>query len=274
MHLPWPAPYDIVESLAKIADLRFPQFASPILFPDTQTLPKSLSLISPVISPAHPTIKSLQCALLHPDEPSCLKAYIHCWASELPRIAKLLTALYCLAWVPRYKKFTANPMAAIVKISTSAALTSMFITGSIGTVWAFSCLLQRSLPRTFFPKGRFWMAGMMGGLWALADKDSGRVNFLYSFRIGLVSAWKVLVKKGLVRPIKNGDVLLFVLALMSINYVYDRDAAAVSGGPARKVLASLRGWGLRDLVAEKNDQELTKGKKKNGAEGGNVGAVV
>lgn len=34
------------------------------------------------------------------------------------------------------------------------------------------------------------------------DSSGGRGNFLYSFRLGLVSAWKVLVKKGVIKGIK------------------------------------------------------------------------
>ena len=70
-----------------------------------------------------------------------------------------------------------------------------------------------------------------------------------------MSAWKVLQKQGLVRSIKNGDVYLFVVALMVVNCVYDRDPGAVSGGAARRVLSSLRGRGFRDYVAEKMEKE-------------------
>jgi hypothetical protein len=74
-----------------------------------------------------------------------------------------------------------------------------------------------------------------------------------------VSTWKLLRKKGMVKSVKNGDVMLFVAALMAVNCVYDRDAAAVSGGAARRVLASLRGRGFRDYVAEKIEREKRSG---------------
>lgn len=253
--LHWPTITEIVDALPKIATLRYPAFSSPILFPNTETIPRTLSAMSPIISPAHPAIKSLQCALLHPDQPSCLKQYIHYWASELPRIAKFLAAIYAVAWIPRYKKFLANPIEATAKISSATAVTSLFITGSIGTAWAACCFLQSFLPRSFIPRARFWLAGFLGGVWAFIDKDNGRANFLYSFRIGLVSFWKILVKKGYAKPIKNGDVFLFVVAMMAINCVYERNPAAISGGAARRVLASLRGRGMRDYVKEKLDRE-------------------
>ena len=253
--LQWPSVTDIVSALPKIASLRYPAFSSPILFPDKEAIPRTLSSLTPLVSPAHPAIKSLQCAVLHPNEPSCLKHYIHYWASELPRIAKFLAAIYAVAWIPRYKKLLANPVGAAATISSATALTSLFITGAIGTAWAACCFLQSFLPRAFIPQARFWLAGFLGGTWAFLDRDNGRANFLYSFRIGLVSGWKVLVKKGIVRPLRNGDVLLFVAALMAINCVYEADAGAVSGGAARRVLASLRGRGMRDYVREKIERE-------------------
>ncbi|KAF8250902.1 hypothetical protein K440DRAFT_653428 [Wilcoxina mikolae CBS 423.85] len=252
--LPWPSPTEIADSLPKIASFRFPPFTSPILFP-ISSLPLALTSISPIISPAHPEIKSLQCALLHPSEPSCLKTYIHYWASELPRIAKFLAAIYAVSWLPRYKKFLANPISAATTIAKSTTLTSIFITGTLGTSWAALCLLHSLLPRSSLPKSRFFLAGMLAGLWAAVDKHNGRANFLYSARIGLLSCWKVLKKHGVVKGVRGGDVLLFVAALGCVNVVYDRDPEAVSGGTARRVLASLRGRGLRDYVAEKRERE-------------------
>ncbi|KAA8896075.1 hypothetical protein FN846DRAFT_966534 [Sphaerosporella brunnea] len=254
-HLPWPDTFEVLDSLPKIASLRFPPFSSPILFPHGKPLPTTLTSISPIVSPAHPAIKSLQCALLHPSEPSCLKTYIHFWASELPRISRFLAAIYCVAWIPRYKKALSDPTLALKKITSATALTSLFITGALGSAWAACCLLQSFLPAIILPKLRFWLAGFLAGLWAAVDRHNGRANFLYSARIGLVSAWKVLHHKGWVAPLRNGDVLLFVAALMAVNSVYDTDPAAISGGVARRVLASLRGRGFRDYVAEKMERE-------------------
>ncbi|KAL0638641.1 hypothetical protein Q9L58_002367 [Maublancomyces gigas] len=247
--LKWPGPYEIVDSIGRLAGLNSPPFNSPILYPDS-LLPASLSSISLVISPAHPTITSLQCALLHPHEPSCLKTYLHFWASEFTRVTKFMSVCYGIALVPRYREFLKNPVGALVKLSRSTLLTSTSITGSIGTAWAMCCLFQKVLPGKVLPKGRFWLSGMLGGLWAFVDSSGGRGNFLYSFRLGLVSAWKVLVKKGVVKGVKNGDVYLFILSLALINSLFDIDAHSVSGNVARRVLSSVRGFGMKDPVTE------------------------
>lgn len=187
--------------------------------------------------------------------------------------------------VPRYRSFFKSPISVLTKLFKSTLLTSTFITGSIGTAWATCCLFQKILPGGVLPKGRFWLSGVIGGLWAFVDSRGGRGNFLYSFRLGLISAWKVLVKKGLVRGIKfvpssplptdggimlltcldrNGDVYLFVCSLALINSLFDIDAHSVSGSAARRALSSVRGLGMKDPVTEpkKTQQKTTETKVK------------
>ena len=261
--LPWPNTAEVVGSVSQIAALHYPPFSSPILFPNTPPLPLPLALVTPVISPAHPSITSLECALLHPTEPSCLKTYIHHWATSLPRFFRFIAIVYTLGALPRYRSLLADPTAAAARILTSATKTSIFVTGSIGSGWAALCLFQKFLPRNLLPEARFYLAGALGGLWAAADRGQGRGNFLYGFRLALLSAWRGAKKRGLVRGVKNGDVWLFVAALAAVNVVYDMDAGTVSGAAARRVLSSVRGKGLRDLVKEKAEVEGSKvGKEK------------
>lgn len=191
-------------------------------------------------------------------------------------MAKFMSVCYGIALIPRYKSFFKNPVGALVKLSRNTLLTSTSITGSIGTAWAMCCLFQKVLPGKVLPRGRFWLSGMLGGLWAFVDSKGGRASFLYSFRLGLVSTWKVLVKKGVVRGVKydfpsfdcsskaihrpllihefscnrNGDVYLFILSLALINSLFDIDAHSVSGSVARRALSSVRGLGMKDPVTE------------------------
>ena len=80
--------------------------------------------------------------------------------------------------------------------------TTTFITGAIGTSWASICLFQHILPSNFLPQKRFFLGGLLGGMWAFVDRKKGRGRFLYSARLSIESGWKVAVKRGLVKPVK------------------------------------------------------------------------
>ena len=69
------------------------------------------------------------------------------------------------------------------------------------------------------------------------------------------SAWKVGVKRGWWRGIANGDVLLFVLSLATVNVLYEISPRSVSSGVARKGLGVLRGEGWVDRAAMPKDGE-------------------
>lgn len=58
--------------------------------------------------------------------------------------------------------------------------------------------------------------------------------------------WKVGVKRGWWKGIKNGDVLLFVVSLATVNALYEISPRSVNSGVARKGLGVLRGEGWVD----------------------------
>ncbi|EON67793.1 hypothetical protein W97_07048 [Coniosporium apollinis CBS 100218] len=248
-HLAWPSTFSIVDNLAEISRLKWPPFISPILFPNAQTLPASVRTISPITSPAHPAIKSLSCALLHPHDPSCLRTYVSYWIQAFPPVARFFALVFSAMGVLRYKAFAADPVRAVARLVKSVLRMSLFITGSIGTSWASICLFAHFLPRKVLPTQRWFLGGFLGGCWAFLERKSGRSNFLYSARLSLDSLWKVGVKHGWWRGVKNGDVLLFVASLAVVNAVYEVDPKAVSGGVVRKGLGMLRGEGWVDRAA-------------------------
>jgi hypothetical protein len=245
-HLQWPAPFDIVDSLADISKQRWPPFVSPILFPTHTTLPKSLTSISPISSPAHPAIKSLSCALLHPQDPSCLRTYVQYWIQAFPKVARLFTVYFTAMSLTRYRTFLDSPISAVNNLAKSILRMSLFISGAVGTCWGSVCLFQNILPRTFLPTQRWFLGGFLGGLWSFLERKNGRANFLYTLRMSIDSLWKVGTKRGWWKGIKNGDVLLFVLSLATVNVLYEVSPRTVNSGVARKGLGVLRGEGWVD----------------------------
>jgi len=67
------------------------------------------------------------------------------------------------------------------------------------------------------------------------------------------SLWKVGIKRGWWRGVKNGDVLLFVLSLATVNVMYEISPKSVNSGVVRKGLGILRGEGWVDRAALPKD---------------------
>ncbi|KAF2262615.1 hypothetical protein CC78DRAFT_519822 [Lojkania enalia] len=244
--LSWPGPLSVADSLAEISKTRWPPFTSPILFPATETLPKRLSSISPITSPAHPAIKSLSCALLHPNDPSCIRTYVSFWIRAFPKLARFFTIVFAALSITRFRTFINSPISALNRLAKNILRMSIFVSGAIGTSWGSICLFQNIFPRSFLPTQRWFLGGFLGGLWAFLERKSGRGNFLYSARMSIDSLWKVGVKRGWWRGIKDGDVLLFALSLAIVNVMYEISPRLVSSGVARKGLGVLRGEGWVD----------------------------
>lgn len=253
--LPWPGTFDIADSLAQISKLKWPAFTSPILFPSQETLPRSLTAISPITSPAHPAIKTLSCALLHPNDPSCVRTYVSFWIKTFPKVARLFTIIYTALSITRWRTFMNSPISAVNQLAKSILRMSIFISGSIGTSWGSICLFQRFFPRNFLSTQRWFLGGFLGGLWAFWDRKKGRSNFTYTARMSIDSMWKVGIKRGWWKGIKNGDVLLFALSLATVNVLYEISPRSVNVGVARKGLGVLRGEGWVDRAALPREEQ-------------------
>jgi len=256
-HLTWPSTFTIVDSLATISKLKWPAFVSPILFPAvTTTLPAAVSSVAPITDPAHPLIRHLSCAVLHPHDPSCLRTYLSYYAAAFPPMAKFFTLIYAVMALPRnYKTLLSSPLSVLTPLAARVFRTSFFLTAAIGSAWGSICLLQNTLPRGVLPTGRWFISGFIAGLWAFLERGSGRSNFLYSARMSLDSMWKVGRKRGYWRGVVGGDVVLFVTSLAVINVIYERDPKAVSGGFVRKSLGMLRGDGWIDRAGRVSTKE-------------------
>jgi hypothetical protein len=272
----------MVDSLAQMAKLNYPYvsspqytssltplrrpFISPILFPNSQTLPPSLTKISPLTSAAHPLITSLSCATLHPTDPSCLRTYLTYWIRVFPSLARFFTVIFALFSIPKYRAFYKSPIHNLNKLASLILRYTTFVAGAIGTSWGAICLFQQLLPKNFLATQRFFLGGMLGGLWGFVVRRDARGEFLYGARASLDSLWKVGRKRGWWRGVRGGDVGLFVASLMVINVVYERDARAFRSGPARRGVSYIRGEGLRDWVAEE-DKRVVEEEKERRAKG-------
>ncbi|CZS89958.1 uncharacterized protein RCO7_02338 [Rhynchosporium graminicola] len=258
-NLPWPSSYDQVDSLAEIARLRYPKFVSPILFPNSNTLPPTLSSISPITSPAHPLITSLSCAVLHPSDPSCTRTYLSHYLTTIPPLARFFTLVFSVLSLPSYNKLYNAPLKTINNLAARILRYTLFTSSSIGTSWAAICLFQKYLPSHLLSTKRFFLGGFLGGIWGYIVRREARGEFLYATRASIDSLWKVGRKRGWWKGIRGGDVWIFVVSLMCVNVVFEREKKAINSGVVRRGVGFLRGEGLKDELRE--EEKRLKGQE-------------
>ncbi|PHH66523.1 hypothetical protein CDD81_6998 [Ophiocordyceps australis] len=262
--LPWPKTHDIVHSLAEMARLDWPPYISPTMFPTKEALPRSLQLVSPLTSRAHPLITSLSCATLHPNDPSCLRTYLTFWLDSFPLFARFFLGLYsALTIALRFGTLHSYPFVTLQRIVARALGMSAFVTGAISTAWASICFFQNYLPRHVLATQRFFVGGFLAGLWAWLERRSGRAVFMHSARASVDSLYKVGVKRRWWSAMRGAEVAVFTLALMVTGIVYERDARAVHEPAWRQGISWLRGehwrdWALEDESDEDEQEQQTR----------------
>ncbi|KAJ5542297.1 hypothetical protein N7535_004717 [Penicillium sp. DV-2018c] len=257
----WPEKEEIVDSLASIADLRWPAFVSPILHPDdANTLPSAVRSIAPIAGPAHPAITNLSCALLHPNLPNCSTAFLHHLLLSVPPLARFLTTVTLALSIPKFKTILLHPLDSVSTLSKRIITMTAVLSAAIGTAWGSVCLLNNNLPRKTLPTKRFFLSGALGGLPFLFLGNS-RSTFLWIFRAAVDSAYKTGVKRGLWKGGKSGELVLFVAAWALTGSILEANPSAVQGRGLRKGLAWLRGDGFADPM-EVSKRKLRRESKK------------
>ncbi|EZF33226.1 hypothetical protein TMEN_384 [Trichophyton mentagrophytes] len=246
----WPEPFETVDALAKVAELKWPPFTSPILHPSvTDTLPAAVQTISPITSPSHPAIASLSCALLHPKSPSCLTAFIHQVLLSVPPLVRSVAKVYLALSVLKFKSFVTSPVTSINEVSKKILSATALISSSIGAAWGSICLFNAVLPRKLLPTQRFYLSGAISGLpFAVLCGSGYRAHFLYLFRQAVESAWKTGVKRGLWRGYKGGDLWVLVASWALLGVLLERNPANITDQGFRKALTWMRGDGYNDLA--------------------------
>lgn len=265
--IPWPENEEVVDSLATIANLRWPYvkttpmnfyeiliyasrpFTSPILHPSNpNTLPAAIKSIAPITGPAHPSISNLSCALLHPAAPSCNTAFLHHILLSVPRIARFMTTVMLAISILKYKSFTTNPLASFQTLAKRILTLTAVLSTSIGSAWGSLCLWNTLLSRSALPTKRFFLSGALGGLPFAFLGNNSRSAFMSIFRSAVDSAWKSGVKRGLWRGWTGGELGLIVVSWAVMGAILEKRPGAVQAGGLRKGLAWLRGDGFLDPV--------------------------
>lgn len=236
----WPSPAQVTGAVAAAAELRYPRFESPILYPKAKKLPAVLSAVGPVVDLAHPAMETLTGAILHPREPSEFRVWFETVLAKYGSVSKYVFLFYLLTgFLFRRGR---SPQAVVGGAVASGLRTTTFAVMSAACAWAGVGLSQQVLNNKFLPAQRFRLIGFLAGLWAFADQVSGSARFLYAVRLAILSWYRthVATKRGGRPLVAHGDVLLFAAGLGAIMAIFESAPTAVPGARIRKLLAWIR----------------------------------
>jgi len=198
-----------------------------------------------LISSAHPAIKQLSCALIHPTKVSCARAFITSLLSQSQKNCRIIFALYAVTSIPRYRILKTKPIEAIINLFYRALKTSTFVTLSIATTWSSICYIQRWLPVSVLAQKAFYISGFLGGLSAFIDRRVNRTLYLDAARNAAIAWWR---NYGATRNttyskstlVSSADVILFTLSIAILNILYEIRPAAITSNGFKELLKFLR----------------------------------
>ncbi|KIO22682.1 hypothetical protein M407DRAFT_216134, partial [Tulasnella calospora MUT 4182] len=133
------------------------------------------------------------CENLHPTQVSCFKNFFAAFKDEAVKFG---------GWFPGspgadvrvlYYRFTVI----IFEFIDSAVRGTAFLSGSITSVWALSCVLQRIIPEGRFSKSRWIINSSLSSMWILLLSQSQQFAVsMYQFRLATFSVWKLWKARG------------------------------------------------------------------------------
>lgn len=257
---PWPGPEQIVAGIAKVSSLNYPKFKSTIMFSNSLTSPDYLDEVKPVLLRAHPKVQTLIGAMTHPFQPSMFATIVKAILNKYNSVGKYILVLYIIKGFMEIKNtqpksededqkiMPSKYVTVLVSAIAKTVRTTTFIVMSTATAWAGIDAAQKLFSPSFFPMFRYKIIGFLAGLWAFVDKHSGGWWYLYVTRVAILSYWRVLVKENRVKPVRNGDVYLFVTSFAILMSLFEKSPKYVSGSSLRKVLFWIKNGDFKDPV--------------------------
>ncbi|KAL5506933.1 hypothetical protein ACEPAH_6389 [Sanghuangporus vaninii] len=157
------------------------------------------------------------CAKLHPQEPSCLKNYLFACLSESLKTSWWVGAFSALPFLlSKRKVISKNPVLVLRRWLSATIRGTVFVSASITTAWAMTCLLQRILPKEWLRRTRWLINASIASLWILILPDKRRVEIsLYVARLAALCAWRAWRLHG-GASIPFGDIALFALSWLQL----------------------------------------------------------
>ncbi|KAF8936010.1 hypothetical protein EDD21DRAFT_375389 [Dissophora ornata] len=186
--------------------------------------------ISPNIAtliPSHLHHDFQLCALLHPLTP-CTGHALDVLTGEFGRAVKMYGTLnFIVTLVFQNKKLVTNPKEVAYRYVKSTLRSCLFLTVYVLGAFYTPCLLRRLLKKeTLFI---YLFNGILSGLAVLIEAPGRQMELaLYCLPRALETAWKLLLKRGLVRNIRHGDIALFSASMGVLMTLYQNDQSVIN----------------------------------------------
>ncbi|KAG9325873.1 hypothetical protein KVV02_006867 [Mortierella alpina] len=186
--------------------------------------------ISPNIAtliPSHLHHDFQLCALLHPLTP-CKGHALDVLTGEFGRAAKMYGTLnFIVTLVFQHKKLATNPQDVAYRYVKSTLRSCMFLTVYVLGAFVTPCMMRRILKKeTLFI---YLFNGMLSGLAVLIEAPGRQMELaLYCLPRALETSWNMLLKRGIVRNIRNGDIALFSASMGVLMTIYQNDPSVIN----------------------------------------------
>ncbi|KAG9041170.1 hypothetical protein FS837_012647, partial [Tulasnella sp. UAMH 9824] len=203
------------------------------------------------------------CEVLHPTQVSCKKNFIKSFKEEANRFAPWVagaTAVNML-FSGRFQFGKRSFTTIAFDFVNSTFRGTTYLSGSVTTIWAISCVLQRVLPVGKFSKTRWIINGSLSSLWILLLSRSRQVAIsLFQFRLAVYSVWKIYKSRG-GRSIKHGDLWLIAACWVALIHYKDRTVGKRITGIIGQFMRMVDGSEFEEWSSERRKNEKGKGKE-------------
>lgn len=228
---PWPTEYDLLAAVRESGIGKSSQFRSPLLLKNREPVSSSLEPVYPVLASAHPAIKTLSAALLHPDYRNEWKPFILTVRANFKKVLQLLLPLSLLTNLVGRKLEIQD----FAKSLAAALRTTVFASLSTASAWASISSSQASVLSSIPPSIRLRSLGFLSGIWAFLDSAAGRTRFLYVVRLALLSQYNLATANG-ARPLFRHDSAVIIAIALAVSFgLFNVAPEAIGSGLARKV---------------------------------------
>ncbi|KAG9045496.1 hypothetical protein FS837_006211, partial [Tulasnella sp. UAMH 9824] len=204
------------------------------------------------------------CEHLHPSEISCFKNFFAAFKDEAVKFGGWVAGATVVSMLISGKlQFGKRKFTLIIfEFIDSAVRGTAFLSGSITSVWALSCVLQRIIPEGRFSKSRWIINSSLSSMWILLLSQSQQFAVsLYQFRLATFSIWKVWKARG-GRSIKHGELWLIAACWVALLHYKDKSVGNRITGIIGQLMGMIDGTEWEEWNKKRKKSKKGKGKGK------------